>query len=40
MSNMIGEIQLPRYIRLPDVGLYLDQTVRWLNRSLEPLTLP
>ena len=40
MSDMPERILLPRAVLLPDVGLYLDQTVRWLNRSLSPLTLP
>lgn len=30
---------LPRYKSLPDVGLYLDQVVRYVNDILEPLDL-
>ncbi len=28
---------MPRYREIPDVGLYLDQTVKYINRYLEPL---
>ena len=34
---LIGRFRLPRYHEIPDVGLYLDQTVKYINRYLEPL---
>lgn len=33
----IAHFHLPRYAELPDVGLYLDQTVKYINRVLSPL---
>lgn len=29
--------RLPRFKEIPDVGLYLDQTVKYINRYFEPL---
>lgn len=40
MNDHLHAVRLPRFSNLPDVGLYLDQVVRFLNRSLEPLGLP
>ena len=37
MSVSIERFRLPRYREIPDVGLYLDQTVKYINRHLEPL---
>ena len=37
MSERLGAFRLPRYREIPDVGLYLDQTVKYINRSLAPL---
>lgn len=37
MPVMIEKFRLPRYQEIPDVGLYLDQTVKYLNRYLAPL---
>ena len=37
MSVKIEKFRLPRYREIPDVGLYLDQTVKYINRFLEPL---
>jgi len=37
MAVRIEEFRLPRYRDIPDVGLYLDQTVKYINRFLEPL---
>lgn len=37
MSNTITDFHLPRYEALPNVGLYLDQTVHYLNECLHPL---
>lgn len=33
------EFQMPRYHEIPNVGLYLEQTVKYINQSLEPLHL-
>ena len=37
MSETIREFRLPRYRELPDMGLYLEQTVKYLNTVLAPL---
>ena len=37
MTVDIERFHMPRYHDLPDVGLYLDQTVKYINRYLEPL---
>lgn len=37
MPACIERFRMPRYREIPDVGLYLDQTVKYLNRYLEPL---
>ncbi len=37
MSVAIEDFRLPRYREIPDVGLYLDQTVKYVNRYLAPL---
>ena len=37
MSVAIENFRLPRYREIPDVGLYLDQTVKYVNRYLAPL---
>ncbi len=37
MSVTINEFRMPRYQELPDMGLYLDQVVRYVNNSLEAL---
>ena len=37
MIISIERFRLPRYDEIPDVGLYLDQTVKYINRYLEPL---
>ena len=37
MIISIERFRLPRYHEIPDVGLYLDQTVKYINRYLEPL---
>lgn len=33
----INEFHMPRYQELPDVGLYLEQTTKYINGYLEPL---
>ena len=37
MSASVELFRLPRYRDIPDVGLYLDQTVKYINRFLAPL---
>ena len=37
MTTCIEQFRMPRYREIPDVGLYLDQTVKYLNRYLAPL---
>ena len=37
MPAMIKTFRLPRFREIPDMGLYLDQTVKYINRFLEPL---
>ena len=36
-SSIIG-LHLPRYQEIPGVGLYLEQTVKYINECLAPLT--
>ena len=43
VNNMIEAIdgfRLPRYAQIPDVGLYLEQVVRYVNTHLAPLGEP
>ena len=37
MAASIELFRMPRYREIPDVGLYLDQTVKYINRFLAPL---
>ncbi len=37
MPANIKQFHMPRYAEIPDVGLYLDQTVKYINRFLAPL---
>ena len=37
MAESVRGFRLPRYNDLPDVGLYLEQTTKYLNGFLEPL---
>ena len=37
MAADIEQFRLPRFREIPDVGLYLDQTVKYINRFLSPL---
>ena len=37
MTACIDQFRMPRYREIPDVGLYLDQTVKYINRFLAPL---
>lgn len=34
----VGDFRLPRYHEIPDVGLYLEQTTKYISDSLAPLT--
>ena len=43
VERMIVDIEgfhLPRYVHIPDVGLYLEQAVRYINARLAPLGEP
>lgn len=35
--DVIKKFSLPTYQQIPDVGLYLDQTVKYINQIYEPL---
>lgn len=37
MSACIHDFRMPRYHEIPNVGLYLDQTVKYINGFLAPL---
>ena len=37
MIEAIEGFRLPRYAQIPDVGLYLEQVVRYVNTHLAPL---
>ena len=37
MPARIEDFRLPRYREIPNVGLYLDQTVKYINSYLAPL---
>ena len=37
IADSIVDFHMPRYAELPGVGLYLEQTVKYINHSLEPL---
>lgn len=37
LSNSLRDFHMPRYAQLPDMGLYLDQTVTLINEYLSPL---
>lgn len=37
MPARIDEFRMPRYQEIPNVGLYLDQTVKYINTYLAPL---
>ena len=39
-KSIAGQVQgfrMPRYRELPDMGLYLEQTVKYINNVLQPL---
>lgn len=35
--DKISQFRLPRFADIPDVGLYLEQTTKYINRYLEPI---
>lgn len=37
MAISIESFRMPRYDEIPDMGLYLDQTIKYINRQLQPL---
>lgn len=37
MADSIAKFHLPRYHEVPDMGLYLEQTTRYINSVLKPL---
>ena len=37
LSSAISSLEMPRYGQLPDVGLYLEQTAKYINKALSPL---
>lgn len=37
MAISIESFRMPRYSEIPDMGLYLDQTIKYINRQLAPL---
>ena len=40
LADMIRQFSLPRYEQLPNVGLYLEQTSKYINQCLQPLGFP
>jgi len=36
-DSSIRAFSLPRYSEIPDMGLYLEQTVKYMNQALKPL---
>ena len=37
LAQEMSAFCLPRYTQLPDMGLYLEQTVQYINQCLKPL---
>lgn len=37
ITNSLGSFRLPRYHEIPDVGLYLEQTAKYISEYLAPL---
>lgn len=37
LADAMRSFELPRYEQLPDVGLYLEQTTKYINQCLRPL---
>ena len=40
MKDSIRNFRLPRYAEIPNNGLYLEQTVQYINQYMEPLGWP
>ena len=40
MAADAASFRLPRYAQIPDIGLYLEQVVRYVNTHLAPLSEP
>lgn len=40
MADSIHDFRMPRYGELPDMGLYLEQVVKYVNSCLAPLGCP
>ncbi len=40
MARIVGDFHLPRYDEITNVGLYLEQTVKFINSYLAPLGEP
>ena len=39
-AESVQNFHLPKYSQLPDMGLYLEQTTRYINQCLAPLCCP
>lgn len=37
LADFMRGFRLPRYVELPDVGLYLEQLTKYINQCIEPL---
>ena len=37
IANSVRDFRLPRYEEIPNVGLYLEQTAKYINEFLDPL---
>lgn len=37
MKELLKELHMPRYREIPNIGLFLEQTVKYINTTLEPL---
>lgn len=40
ISSTIADFRLPAYIEIPDVGLYLEQTSKYISDFIAPLHMP
>ena len=40
LAAPIRDFRLPRYAEIPNVGLYLEQTTKYINSYLAPLGCP
>ena len=37
MAHSVEEFKLPKYDEIPDVGLYLEQTTKYISEFLKPM---